>query len=123
VISSKIFAVKNEIEYIGMFSGVQCPSCKTYGRFEANKVYKSLNLFSASIFKWNIKYIAASFCCKHVFELKPDIGIKYEQNRRTKIRTEDLIQVDKRLYFKQCNVCGIGYKPNFNFCPHCGVRL
>ena len=118
-----VFGVENKDEFIGTCNNAVCPSCGGLGYYEVHKSYTCLHVFFVPTFKWNVRYFVKASCCGAVFELEPVVGKRFERDRTTEIRDENLKRINVRQNFKYCPKCRANVAPEYRFCPYCGGKL
>ena len=99
-----------------------CPTCKNYSSLSAVMTYSYFSLFFIPLFKWNRKYCAVSNCCRHAYEISPDLGKNIRNGVRV-ILTDTDLGIDHTETSAFCVNCGNAVDSAFDFCPKCGSKL
>lgn len=103
---------------------ITCDNCGSLANYNVFMTYTVLTLFFIPVFKWNKKYYVESSCCKSLYELDNEIGIRIEKGENVEILSEHLNLINNGYSgFKKCINCGYTLNKEFKYCPNCGAKL
>lgn len=116
-----IFGVQTKDETIKTVSGVTCPVCGAYDRYEVLRTYTYVHVFFIPVWKWNKRYFLRTRCCQRACALAEEVGRRIEQGQDVTITSADLRCAEPAERF--CSHCGVQLHRSYSYCPYCGQRL
>lgn len=121
-----IFGIQNKEKEIAVLGNIQCKNCDKGQGGKLIKTYNFFHFFFIRIFKWNEKYYVICNGCSSVFEIPKDKGKDIERGAKIDITYWDLKPANENHYGLgawKCNNCGREVRPDYDYCPYCGVRI
>jgi hypothetical protein len=120
-----IFGVNTKTKDIKDLNNVTCSRCGRFGVYRLVKEFSYFHFFFIPLYKWGQKYFLVSRCCKSVFSVSAEKGIRLEQGIDFSLEDHDLQYMfgEEKHDLDQCPNCDRQLDRSFEFCPYCGKHI